>query len=200
MRNSLPKMRRYCQALPRLWVIAFTQLIWLTGCGTPGVSGHLWSANWATFSEPAPEPHLAVMKQSARGDFLVEYDELPASADKTIRRSYLLLANDSKVESGRKPAFEKQPASQEGDRFPVYQQSEEMGLHLTNSYVRFKPYTRSLEIIDGGGSLGQHSLPVYQVTSGVPTKVLLTPFAVAADLTVVGFFVGVYCLPHSYYY
>ncbi len=170
----------------------------LTGCETPGLTGHLWSADWSQFNEPAPNPRLAISRRASESDFLVEYDELPVRQDDMVRRAYLLLKNNRRIEAGKKPAFEKTSAVQGGQPFRVYTAEEKVNGE-TNRYIRFKLETRTFELFDQGRSFGRHSLPVYKIGTDLPLKIALTPFALTADLAAVGFIVGIYCWPSGTY-
>lgn len=165
-----------------------------SGCGTPGLTGHLWSSEWSEFNEPAPDPRLSVSASETAGDYLVEYDELLAQKDFPVRRAYWLLANDTRTEASRKPRFEKIIPTSLGKSLPVATTNVPPP---TETYVLLKPQTRTFEVIDHGANLGRHSLPVYKSAQGLPIQIALTPFAVAADLTLIGIVIGILCWPRS---
>lgn len=57
------------------------------------------------------------------------------------------------------------------------------------------PNGQDFTLYSGARKMGDHELPVYRDASGRTQQVLLTPLAVAADLTIVGGVLAVWLLP-----
>src|SRR5204863_7247724 len=126
--------------------------------------------------------------------YLVQYDELPARKDDAVRRAYWLLHNARKVEAGKEPLFVNETSPPTGQPLLVLPWDTPSE---TNSYVRLKTETRTIEVIDHNQSMGVHSLPVYQTTGDLALKVALTPFAFTADVCIVGIIAGTIMAWHS---
>ncbi|HEV8541050.1 MAG TPA: hypothetical protein VGR78_01550 [Verrucomicrobiae bacterium] len=97
-----------------------------------------------------PISPLIVSRMLAQSDSLVEYDELSATGDDVVRRRYLLLKNDGRIEAGKKPSFERPKSEQDGELVPIESRSEPPEHDSRSSYIRLKPETRSFDLVDEG--------------------------------------------------
>ena len=121
-------------------------------------------------------------------DMLVIYDELSDRTGDLKERAYLLREGAVRLARGKKPRFLK--AMQ-------YQTlADPRAYDLTSSPDGVPSFRIQLHEADGQPSFAGEifSLPVYQDHTGYPALAALTPLAVAADISVVGFCVGLFGL------
>jgi hypothetical protein len=168
-----------------LWlVLALCHAVLLSGC-----TSALWERErFARLHWPADPPNLRLSYSERARDVLAEYDEASQGTTRVQRRAYWLEPNALAVAAGRQPRFVSTTNVLDLVEVPV-----------TNSMAGPPPSTcRGLyAVISTNGQsfslyLGQkeptvHGLPAYYFGAGQRTKqVLLTPLAVATDLTLVG--------------
>lgn len=170
----------------------------LTGCETVqdySFTCRLWdSGDLRKFSEPAPDPHLAVFEATNGTDLLVQYDAISEKHSAVERRAFLLYSNESRVAAGQAPDWVAlsntngmRPVSVVTDRDPAPAESQ--------VYVVQSAEGRSLTVHRPERE-NTVDLPVYLETSGTATRIALTPLAVAGDTVMVGSVVGIvgFCL------
>jgi hypothetical protein len=177
------------------FVLLAAQAVLLGGCATSS----LWeTGRFSRFREPAVPSNLSLYYSSEARDVLVLYDESREGSDGVCRRAYWLERNASSVLNARPPHFvsrkeaEGLPGIPLVDSQPAVAAPSLEGLRAvasTNSpgFTLFSPEKE----------LAYHQLPVYPDSSGTVKQVLLTPFAVVVDLTIVGGVIVYATLPSS---
>lgn len=158
-------------------------LIGLPGCATKA----LWSeADLDTWNEPAETPNLRLFHHEAKKDFLVVYDEYRERSDAVRTKAYLLKANESRIETLRRPHFISAKIQRGLPTVSVFPLSLP---HETNSpslYAIVGANGHSFKIFSDDAEIIAHNLPVYNDGLGRTKRVALTPFAVAGDVTIIG--------------
>ena len=163
-----------------------------TGCQTVeqySLTYRVWdNDDWRKFSEPAPNPNLALFEASQRADVLVQYDALSEKRSTVKRKAYYLEQSQAQIAAGKKPQLVR-PSAADGMKpiavlstpgaitnpppgLPIYAVPTKEG----RGFTLHRP-TESEATVD---------LPVYAETAGTPTRIVLTPFAVAGDTVMVG--------------
>lgn len=165
-------------------ILTLCQAVLLSGC-----TSALWEKErFARCHWPADPPNLRLYYSEPVRDVLAEYDEASEGTTTIQRRAYWLEPNALAIAGGRQP------------RFISITNATGLGVvPVTNSLAGPPPsaYRGLYAVVSTNGQsfslcLGQkeptvHGLPVYFTSSGQRVKqVLLTPLAVAADVTVVG--------------
>jgi hypothetical protein len=144
--------------------------------------------DWRKFSEPAPSPNLALFEAANHADVLVQYDAFSEKHSKIERHAYCLRPNQPRTDAGTKPELVKPSVAHGMKPIPVLPTQGA----LTNQRPELPPYAVVTE--EGRGFTlyrpmepeSAFDLPVYVETSGTPTRIALTPFAVAGDTVMVG--------------
>ena len=163
----------------------------LTGCETVekySLTYRLWdNEDLSKFSEPAPNPNLALFETSDPENVLVQYDALGEKHTAIARRSYYLWPNQARVAAGMKPRWVK-PAGTEGAKpIPVISYPED----ATNlppeptAYAVTTQEGRGFSLYRPDEPKKAFDLPVYPETHGTATRLALTPFAIAGDTVMV---------------
>lgn len=158
-------------------------VVLLSGC-----TSALWDKE--TFAHqywPANPDNLELAYSEARGDILVQYDECRDGVLREQPRAYWLEPNLKRLNRSGKPRFVSPKQARALESIPVEDTatapaSEDLhGLHARVSADR-----SSFTLYDGDEPLNQYPLPIYDDPSQTVKQVLLTPFAVAIDATLVG--------------
>ena len=162
-------------------------LVLLTGCETVekcSLTYRLWdNGDLTKYSEPAPNPNLALFETTNLASVLVQYDALGEKHTAVTRCSYYLWPNQARVAEGKKPRWVK-PAVTEGMKpIPVMSNPDA----VTNlppertSYAVTTQEGRRFSLYQTNELKESFDLPVYPETYGTSTRLALTPFAVAGD-------------------
>ncbi len=165
-------------------VLLGAQVLLLSGC-----TAALWEKDrFAQYRRPAVPNHLRLGYSEKRKDVLVQYEEA-RDEDKSITpRAYWLEPNCPRVMAGSKPKFvltNEMAAIVPVPVAPTACTSAPPILYATASDNSFTLYS-------GSEQLNVYSLPVYKGSGQRTKQVLLTPFAVAVDLTIVGAIVALH--------
>jgi hypothetical protein len=169
----------------RLILLAASALL-LNGCATQ----KLWEQR--AFCEPASPPNLELSFDGQRKDVLVRYDEFSERSNRTRPRAYFLYQNLPRLEARRKPDFVTAGAAAKGlmplpmltpELLPTADPNLELYAVAATNSARFALYSK-------GRELGAYDLPVYPDGVHRTRQILLTPVAVAADVTFVSAVVG----------
>ena len=172
-------------------------LLLATGCATAekcSLTRRLWeNGDLRKFSEPAPNPNLALFDATNHADVLVQYDALSEKHSDVNRRAYFLQHNQALTAAGKKPDFVKPELADGMETIPVFSASAA----VTNP----PPVGMTFAVLARGGraftlyqppeSPKTFDLPVYCETSGAAARVALTPLAVAGDTAMVTAVAGV---------
>ena len=180
-----------------LQILTLASMLLTGGCATRG----LWmNRGLDNFHEPSAPHGLAIYELTGNQDFLVQYDEMSPNGG-AVRRSYLLRSNRGATASGRKPHFLEEAIR--GPMFPVPVLPGSNANHgqERGAYAVLSVRTNRFELYGKGHKyVGEYDLPVYPTAAGNVKRVLLTPFTLAADVTIVGGVVVVWalCQPATY--
>lgn len=175
-------------------ILTLCQVVLLSGC-----TSALWEKErFARCHWPANPPNLRLFYSEPARDVLAEYDEVSEGTTTVQRRAYWLERNALAVASDRQPRF-----------ISFTNAPGLVVVPVTDNLAAPPPsaYHGLYAVVSTNGQsfslgLGQkeptvYGLPVYYAGSGQRTKqVLLTPFAVATDLTLVGGVVFVIAFSH----
>lgn len=164
----------------------------LNGCATSA----LWEeGRFARFREPDQPSDLRLLQSDSSDDVLVMYRETSDTSEKTRARAYWLNQNVTRIQERRKPHFVSMRQARDLSELPLLSSSADApsGARMyavvsTNGTADFSLYSQT-------GSRGTFQLPVYKDASGRVKQVFLTPFAVAADATIVGGVLAMWALP-----
>jgi hypothetical protein len=186
------------------FAILAMQAVLLTGC----VTAKVWTPhNFAGFHEPANPANVQLFYSSQIQDVLVEYDEKVGNKGATRRRAYWLEQNQAIEGTEKRPHFVS-PKEVEGlPSIPVAASikdaapSPNIGLFaLTTNSFAFQLCGTSENQDDrtlAKTILGEHELPAYYDSAGRRRKIMLTPPAVVADLSIIA---GIAALIAAYAY
>ncbi len=165
------------------WALLVAPLLLAGGCATSA----LWEeGRFARFREPASPSALRCFRSREADDFLVCYEEGCDDNSKVRRpRAYWLVANHEPIENPHKPRFVSVNVSDGLQTVPVLATSP------TNApppefYIVASTNAQTFTLFAGEKPVGNYDLPVYETGSGRAKQILLTPFAFAADLTIIG--------------
>jgi len=187
------------------FVVLAVQAILLTGC----VTAKVWEPhNFAGFHEPANPANVQLYYSSQRQDVLVEYDEKVGRKGATRRRAYWLEQNQAKEGREERPHFVSLKEAEGLQPIPMATSIEKaesypnIGLFaVTTNCFGFQVYGASENQNNGPlakvTTLGDHELPVYYDSAGRRRKIMLTPPAVVADLSIAA---GIAALIAAYAY
>ncbi len=195
---------KYTTRIVQLLATGF--LLACTGCETVekySLTHRLWhSGDWQQFSEPAPNPNLALFEATNRSDLLIQYDALSEKSSTPRRRAYFLNPNERRIATGKKPKWVNLSVTNRMDPIPV--------LATPTVDTNRPPQMPAYAVPSKGGraftlhglmkSETTFDLPVYTESSGTPVRVILTPLAVAGDTVLVtaasaavGFMLWIHC-------
>lgn len=179
----------------RVWYrlsLGVVVVLLLSGCETVekySLTYRVWdNDDWRKFSEPAPNPNVALFEATNHACVLVEYDAFSEKHSAVKRCAYYLHPNQARVDAGTKPELVKPSAADRTKPIPVLPAQGA----LTNQPSELHAYAvvtkegRGFTLYRPMESESTFDLPVYTETSGIPTRVVLTPFAVAGDAVMVG--------------
>ena len=186
----LKTMKNYKHA----WLIlTVCQAVLLSGC-----TSALWEKErFARRHWPADPPNLRLFYSESARDILVEYNEALEGATTVQRRAYWLERNALAVAPGGQPRFISVKDVQNLAMVPV---TDSLASPLPSAchglYAIASPTGQFFSLCLGEKEPTIYELPVSFAGSGRRVKqVLLTPFAVATDVTILG---GVVCLLACY--
>ncbi len=165
----------------------------VSGCTTA-----LWDkSTFAHYYRPADTPDLHLFYSPQRQDVLVRYNERQDSDERIHPRNYWLERNSSNIDRKQKPKFVSIKSTEALVPIPLHETFTNTpagslnGLHATA-----KRDQDLFTLCTGQDQLEHYRLPVYSGGGSQKVKqVLLTPFAVAVDATIVGAVIGYYAAP-----
>ena len=167
-------------------------LLWGTGCDTVesySLTYRLWEGGeWRKFSQPAPDPKLTLFQGANRAEVLVQYDALSERHETVERRAFYLRQNEERVAAGKEPRWVKPSVTEELNPIRVLPRREAVAT-LPAGGMAFAVLTHEghgFTLCRPPGPEATFDLPVYAETSGAPTHLVLTPFAVVGDTVMVG--------------
>lgn len=159
----------------------------VNGCVTKA----LWTnGNLEAWNGPADSANLRLFEGGKRRDLLVVYDEYSERTGATHSRAYWLDKNEKRLEESRMPHFVSTNAAFRLSAVPIFDSRPE-GVGSTPSfYAILIANQQSFALYSGASQISSHILPEYNDGRGKMEKAALTPFAVTADVTIVGGFLG----------
>ena len=167
-----------------------------TGCQTYeeyGLTHKLWSdASLTDHYEPAGTRGLKTFQRPPSPRLLVSYDER-REKDSSIRRRAFFLPDSAKAlaEKG-KPSFTNPAPGAGWIEVPVIVAGGPAP--AAPLYLRLAADNKSFTVVRDGVADGPHQLPTYVDQSSTAFRVVMTPLAVVADVTVVAAWCGVVAL------
>jgi len=167
-----------------------TLIVSASGCTTAS----LWKGgDLEAWNEPAYQSNVRLYCTPSTNDFLVVYDEYHERSGKACTRAYWLNENQNRVAERHTPHFVSTNLVSCLRSVPVFTSfSDEINLPRPCALVETNG--QSFTLYPATGEKSRHDLPFYNDGKGKPEKILLTPVAVTADLTIVGGVVGYICL------
>ena len=172
----------------RLMLVALLS-VWGGGCATSA----LWSnGNLEDCRMPDAGASLRLFEAPQKNDLLVIYREYSERTERVRPRAYWVKANESRIKRGKAPAFVNQRLAQGLKQVPVYQSQELVSKPAIPPYALVETSGQSFTFFATDQTSCAYDLPVYNDGWGKYEKIAITPFAVAADLTIIGGVAAVY--------
>lgn len=149
----------------------------------------LWTESQLdAWNEPAGSPDLRLFHDARRQDWLVVYEEISERNDSTRTRAFFLNQNQKPLAQRSRPHFVNTNSARGLVPVPVF------FFQPVNSPEPFCAVTETnngtLVIFCAGRSAGSFELPVYNDGWGQVERIVWTPLALMADLTIIGGYVG----------
>ena len=194
MSHDLIAFVQRTKASARLWhpFALAAVFVLLTGCATVekySLTHRLWdNEDMRKWSEPAPNPNLALFEATNGVDVLVQYDALSERHSTVSRRAYFLHSNQARIEAGAKPEWIGPRVADGLKTIPVMSAPEALTNqpHGMPAYAVLIKEGRGFVLFRPPEAEATYDFPVYPETCGTPTRIALTPFAVAGDTVMVG--------------
>jgi len=167
-----------------LLILLVCQAVLLSGC-----TATLWERErFARMHWPANPPNLRLFYSESARDVLAEYDEASEGTTTIQRRAYWLERNATKIVAERQPSFVSVANPQVLATVPVADNpASPPTATYQGLYAVVSANDQSFTLYPGDKEPTVYRLPMYYTSSGQRVKqVLLTPFAVAVDATIVG--------------
>ena len=172
--------------------VAVCLLFLASGCETVqdySLSYKLWNnADFSRWSEPSPNPHLAIFESPDHTKLLVEYDAYSEKHSVIKRQAYYLQSSQARISAGKAPKFIDLAATEDMTPIPVFEAktiAANPPIHLTN-YAIISEFGREFTLQPQAEYLGAFQLPAYAESSGTIMRVALTPLAAGGDAAMVG--------------
>lgn len=167
-----------------LFLLLIAPMLLLNGCTTA-----LWDkSTFAHYCRPANTPNLRLFYSGDRKDVLVQYDERQDSDDHIRARCYWLDRNNATVNQNQKPDFVSPPSA--GTLVPIPVQETPTNSPVDGLHGLYAVARRDADffiLYSDREELDRYHLPVYSGGRSQRVKqVLLTPFALTVDATIVG--------------
>ena len=176
----------------RQFALLASLILATAGCETVhdySLTYKLWDTeDFRRWSEPAPNPNLALFETQDHSDVLAYYDAFSEKHSVVKRQAYSLRSNRAQVAAGKKPALLNPGVPEGANPIPVLDPK----LAGTNPPPQLNQYAitakkgREFVLHQPANSEETFQLPVYAESSGTFTRVVLTPFAVVGDTVMVG--------------
>ena len=174
-----------------------TLLLLAEGLFACGCTSALWDeGTFAQFYQPAHPTNLRLFYSKERQDVLVQYDEWNEGDAGVRARCFWLEPNIARVSQDRKPHFVSDNVT--NGLMTVQVSDSPEGSAPTGAmdvHAVARPDQDSFTLYVGDEELAPYSLPFYRGSSQKVKQVLLTPFAVAVDLTIVGAVIAYFSAP-----
>jgi hypothetical protein len=177
------------------YIVRFVFGLFLLTLGNGCATKALWkNDNLEAWNEPTSNANIRIFASKAHGDMLVIYDEYSERSGATHTRAYWLNENEKLIGQGHMPHFISANSVFPLTPVPV--------VPVTTNHVDFpsRPYAQlefdqhSFTLFLDHDETRSYNLPVYNDGKGKVEKFALTPLATAADITIVGGFLGYFWL------
>jgi len=165
-----------------------------------GCTSALWDKEtFAHQYRPGSPANLRLFYSTERQDLLVQYGESKDGDPNTRLRCYWLEPNTLRVNRNRKPHFVSANTTRGLTPIPVGEGAPDPTIAgLKQLYVSVGNDDDFFTLYSGTEKLDPCKLPVYTGSSQRVKQVLVTPFAVAVDVTVIGAVIGYYSAPQIF--
>lgn len=161
------------------------------GCATDA----LWNkTDLDAWNEPAQNPDVHLFDARQKRDFLVVYDEYSERHDSVRPRAYFLNRNQARVAQGQKPHFVSTRCSYRWPPVQTFQTAPESSTNFAQTIYAVMVSNQQSFTIFSGAEKTEYSLAVYNDGRSQKVRIALTPFAVTADLTIIGGYLGCWFL------
>jgi len=178
----------------RRWlsVLLVTQVVLGSGC-----TSALWeNETFAHHYRPARSSNVHLFYSKKRRDILVQYDESKDGDTKTRPRCYWLEPNTLRVNRERKPHFVSARATKGLTAIALGEvAAQPTEPWTTELYAVVRRGDDFFTLYSGKEQIESCKPPVYIGVSRRTKQVILTPFAVAADATLIGAVIGYLSAP-----
>jgi len=177
------------------YIVRLLPLLLLTlvsSCATKA----LWNnGNLEAIKEPASNVNFRLFDSKRKNDLLVIYDEYSERNDGIHTRAYWLNENEMLINQRHAPHFVNTNLMRNLPSVPVFHASAPSETNLTQPlYAIVATNQQSFTLYSGNREISSYDLPFYNDGKGRVEKIALTPIAVTADLTIIGGYIGVWCL------
>jgi hypothetical protein len=176
----------------RVMGLGMCLLFLASGCETVqkySLSYRLWdNEDFCKWSEPLPNPRLALFETPDHTNLLVAYDAFSEKHSVIMRQAYYLRPNQARLRAGKAPRFVPPVTAKGMEPIPVFEQSAAATNSLTQltNYAVISDSGHAFTLHPQAEPLGDCQLPVYPESSGTALRVALTPFAAVGDTVMVG--------------
>ena len=158
-----------------------------------GCTSMLWSKEtFAHHYQPAYPNNLRLFYSETRKDILAEYEETKDGSQRTRQRCYWVEVNATRGNQGRRPRFVSEKASR--GLAPVFMGENALS-GAGDLWVEMPPYDDYFILYSGKEELNRFGLPSYSGSSRRVKQVVLTPFSVAVDATLIGALISFQAAP-----
>jgi hypothetical protein len=191
--KSLSHARRMTGLLLGLWLL-------VSGCETVqqySLTYKVWDTDdFRKWSEPAPDPCLALFETPDHAQVFVAYDAYSEKRSVIKRQAYYLQPNQAQIDAGKAPRFVPPVPPAGMNPIPVFA-ARALGPNpppkLTD-YAVLAESGRAFTLCPQAEAIDPLPLPVYPERSGTAVRVALTPFAAVGDTVMVGLVASVAAL------
>lgn len=155
------------------------------GCATHA----LWNkTSLDAFNQPADDPHLRLFQTRLQNDLLVVYDEYSDRNDAIRTRAYLLNQNQKRLEQCQPPHFVSINRWRGLTPVAVLPGSNSPAAFFASVETNGQSFT----IYSRNRPVHSYPLPVYNDGKARLARIVLTPVALTADLTIIGGYLFLY--------
>jgi hypothetical protein len=176
----------------RVCVLLAAQVVFVSGC-----TSALWDKEtFAHHYRPSDPVNLHLFYSKERRDVLVQYDESKDYGAHSWTRCYWLEPNTLRVNEDRKPHFVSTKTAEALHPLAVGELAAPAAQPASMELCAVaRPFDNSFTLYSGKEQLESYKLPTYVGGSQTVKQVLLTPFAVAVDATIIGAIIGYHSAP-----
>jgi hypothetical protein len=146
-------------------------------------------------NRPAGHANLRLFQSAPQTNLLVVYEEFSERNESVRTRAYWLNENQALLDQGLPPNFVSPDSMRGRTAIPVYYEPLPAGAVLPSALCAVVATNKqSFTMYLQNRAVAQRGLPVYNDGKAKIERAAMTPVAVAADLTIVGGFLGCWYL------